>query len=393
MSILYGDGIHDDTLAIQEMIDSGVCEVSLPIPKVCYLISKPLELPSNFRLVLPRFAEIKLAKNSNCVMLKNKTVTDRADRIPLGIYDFVNEYSPDFPCSDIEVKGGVWNCNNKEQKPNPMMTGDRESGYGGFGMLFYNVKNLRITSLTMKDPVTYAIIFDRVSYFTVDNIDFDFNYGNPMATNMDGVHLNGNCHFGKISNLKGACYDDMVALNADEGSAGPITNIDINGLYAEDCHSAVRMLTVDYALEYIHISNVFGTYFQYCIGITKHYCGEPHGYYDGIVLENICASKAERIPVYNKPENSRVFQIVFIERDLKIRNLKISGLYRKEYITPVETILVDKVTEIENFVLENISTENHTDAEEMPILVCNGTIKRLDARNIFADGKEVELKV
>lgn len=391
MAILYGDGIHDDTLAIQEMIDSGVCEVSLPAPKVCYLISKPLELPSKFRFVLPRFAEIKLAKDSNCVMLKNKTVTDRAERRKKNIYDFVNEYSPDYPCSEIEVSGGIWNCNNLEQKPNPIYTGECENCYGGFGMLFYNVKNLRITSLTVKDPVTYAIIFDTVSYFTVDNIDFDFNYGNPLATNMDGVHLNGNCHFGKISNLKGACYDDMVALNADEGSLGPITDIDIDGLYAEDCHSAVRLLTLNQRVENIRISNVYGTYFQYCIGVTKFLSGEPLGYYDNIVMENICASKAKRIPVYNKPENSRVFQIVFIERDLKIKNIKISGLYRKEYINPVETILVDHVTEIENLILENISTENHTDSEEMPILKCNGTIKRLDARNIFADGKEINL--
>ena len=28
---LYGDGIHDDTDAIQEMIDSGCCEVVLPV--------------------------------------------------------------------------------------------------------------------------------------------------------------------------------------------------------------------------------------------------------------------------------------------------------------------------------------------------------------------------
>ena len=61
---LYGDGVHDDYPAIQEMIDSGVCEVSLPAPKKCYLISKTLLLPSNFRLVLPRFAEIKLADSS-----------------------------------------------------------------------------------------------------------------------------------------------------------------------------------------------------------------------------------------------------------------------------------------------------------------------------------------
>lgn len=31
-AILYGDGIHDDTAAIQELIDSGLCEVSLPLP-------------------------------------------------------------------------------------------------------------------------------------------------------------------------------------------------------------------------------------------------------------------------------------------------------------------------------------------------------------------------
>ena len=55
---LYGYGIHDDTLAIQERIDSGVCELVLPAPEVCYLISTPLELPSNFRLVLHRFAEV-----------------------------------------------------------------------------------------------------------------------------------------------------------------------------------------------------------------------------------------------------------------------------------------------------------------------------------------------
>ena len=83
---LYGDGIHDDTAAIQEMIDSGVCEVSLPAPKKHYLISKPLELPSNFRLVLPRFAVIKLADWSNCVMVRNKMVKDYAKRLPEFVY-------------------------------------------------------------------------------------------------------------------------------------------------------------------------------------------------------------------------------------------------------------------------------------------------------------------
>ena len=54
--ILYGDGIHDDYPAIQEMINSGVCEVTLPVPEKNYLISQTLVLPSNFKLILPRFA-------------------------------------------------------------------------------------------------------------------------------------------------------------------------------------------------------------------------------------------------------------------------------------------------------------------------------------------------
>ncbi len=77
--ILYGDGIHDDTAAIQELIDSSM-EVSLPAPKAFYLISKPLELHGNLRLKLPRYAEIRLADGANCYMLKNVTVDDAKPR-------------------------------------------------------------------------------------------------------------------------------------------------------------------------------------------------------------------------------------------------------------------------------------------------------------------------
>ena len=376
--------------AIRELIDSGSCEVSLPAPKVCYLISKPLELPSDFRFVLPRFAEIKLAKGSDCEMIINKMVPDFSERIEPCIFGFINEFSPDYPCKNIEVVGGIWNCNNLEQKTNPILAKDN-SGYSGIGMVFYNVENLRISSLTMKNPVTFSITLDTVYYFTVDNLYFDFNHGNPLPTNMDGIHLNGNCSFGKITNLKGACYDDLVALNAEEGTNGPVRNIDIDGLYAEDCHSAVRLLTVTNPVENISIRNVYGTYYQYCIGLTKFYSGEHTGYYDGITLENICVSKAERYEIYNKG-NSRVYQPIFIERELHIKNLKISGLFRKEYNVPVDTILIDEKAVIESLVLENVSVENHTDTPNMPFMTVKGEIKNLYAKNIFTDGKKYDIR-
>lgn len=393
MNKLYGDGIHDDTFAIQEMIDNSYAHLCLPMPQKYYLISKPLELPSNFKLELPRFAEIRLAKNSNCVMLKNKTISKREERIECKLYDFINEYSPDAPCENIEIEGGIWNLNNKEQAPNPLLKKNYEPEcFNGFIFLFYNVHNLRISSLTFKDPVTFAVTLDTVSYFTIDNIIFDFNYGNPLATNMDGIHLNGNCHFGSITNLKGACYDDLVALNADEGSGGEISNITISGIYAEDCHSAIRLLSANYPVKNIHISDIFGTYFQYCVGITRFYPTKSKGIYDGITLDNIYASKAKRLPVYNKEPESYVYPLIYIESKLYIKALKITDLHRREELIPVETIYVGENTEIEQLILENITTENHTDSDSMPLLVNNGTINYLYSHSIFENGKLVEMK-
>ena len=54
---LYGDGIHDDTSAIQEMLDTQ-SDIVLPSPQNFYLISKPLEIGSNTSLTLPRNAVI-----------------------------------------------------------------------------------------------------------------------------------------------------------------------------------------------------------------------------------------------------------------------------------------------------------------------------------------------
>lgn len=411
---LYGDGIHDDTPAIQELIDSGKCSVSLPAPEVCYIISKPLELPSNFSLTLPRFAEIKLKKGSNCVMLKNKTQKSYEQKIPPEmLWYYINEYSSDYPIENIEIKGGIWNFNNKEQAPNPDAVHDHSiKEYGGFGMLFFNVKGLTLSSLTVKDPANFGIVFDTVTYFTVDNICFDYNDGNPDCGNMDGLHLCGNCHFGTITNLKGATYDDLVAINADEGSCGDITNIEVRGIYAEDCHSAARLLAANTTVRNIHISDVYGTYLQYCIGLTKCFESERLGEFDGITLENIYASKAmrykgaARVSTFGYPWNVScpkkfakeliVFEenacpLITIDSNLKVKGLKISNLYRREMNVPIDTIRVDAHTVVEQLILENINTENHTESPEMPLLTVNGIVENLHTNAIYENGKEVKL--
>ena len=371
---LYGDGIHDDTAAIQERIDSGTCELSLPAPQKHYLISKPLVIPSNFKLKLPRYAEIKLADGSNCLMVRNKTVLKPQDRQREGLspgqkefWKFVDLYSPEQEdaCHDFEIEGGIWNFNNQNQDPNPIRTQQFDQrNYLGHIMLFYNVRNFRLANLTLKDPANFAVTLDRASYFTVENITFDFNFGNPIAANMDGIHLDGNCHFGVIKNLQGACYDDLIALNAHEGSGGDITNLDIDGIFAENCHSAVRLLTVDHKIEHIRIANVFGTYYQYCVGFTKYYPGETKGCFDAISLENIHASKSKRLPIQeaHMKNKNRQYPLIWIQGNTNVKHLRIEHLHRREYENPVDTIHIDPHAEVTELILRDLTLENHTDA-------------------------------
>lgn len=392
---LYGDGIHDDTPAIQELIDSS-CEVRLPAPKVCYLISKPLVLHSNMSLVLPRYAEIKLMPKSNCVMLKNKTVDDYAERVESRLMgSYINFFSPDAPCQNISVKGGIWNFNNKEQNPNPLSNGEYEpKGYSGFGFVFYNVSNLSLRSLTLKDPCNFGCTLDTVSYFNLEDITFDYNDGNLYQSNMDGIHCCGNCHHGSIEKLYGTCYDDIVALNAHEGSCGPITDITVRGIYTEGSYSAVRLLcsSPKSDMKNIHISDIYGTFYHFGVSFQHFYETGEKGAFENITIENVYASKSDRnlIKFYLVHKYPK-YGIVDMEGDSIYKNITIRNVHRKEYIDATPTILLRENAEVTNLTLKNITSENYTEAKEMPLTQFNSPINELHSKGLYEDGKKINL--
>lgn len=392
---LYGDGIHDDTAAIQELIDSS-CEVSLPVPKAFYLISKPLELHSNFKLKLPRFAEIRLAPGSNCVMAKNKTVEQHHEAPGIGdIWCYLDFYSPDAPCENIEIEGGIWNFNNKNQKANPISDGIWEpKGYSGFLMLFYNVRNLRLSCLTLKDPCTFCVTLDTVSYFSISDITFDFNDGNLYQSNMDGIHLNGNCHHGDIEKLFGTCYDDVVALNANEGSAGTIHDITIRGIYTKGSYSAVRMLTSNEncAVRNVHISDIYGTFYHFAVSFQHFFMSEERGFIENVTLENVFASKSDRNLVkFPRVHKYRNYGLIDFESHNDIKNLVVRNIHRSEYVDANPTIMMAGDIVVENLILDNITTENHLDSAQIKLVQSKAEIKELCAQSLYLDGEEVIL--
>lgn len=371
---LYGNGVDYDTDALQDMIDHTNGAVVLPMPEVCYLIDRPLKLHSHMELQLPRYCTIRLADNKNCHLLE---VDD-----------------PDVEHTDIRVQGGIWDCNNQGQLPNPFLVPHEAfPHYNGIGIFLTNIKHLVLTDMTIKDPTTFACTLDRVSYFTVQNIRFDFNRGNPRPANMDGIHLDGNCHYGEIRNLQGTCYDDLVALNADEGSDGPITHITVDGIYTQECHSAVRMLTVKNELSHIHITNVHGTFYQYCIGITKYYDGETTGFFDALVLDNIHASKSTRYAYLHINEelalHGYVYPLIFIEGGTRVKSLSIQDLYRVEQKVACSTVYVGSTAVIDNLSVRNCCVENQLE-EDIVLFDNAGTVRHREFANNRISGGTLE---
>ena len=86
--MIYGDGKHDDTRAIQEMLDEcGIVTIDKP---GTYLISKTLIIHSNTRLVLSPGAKLLAAPLSRCALIENEHFAG-------GGRD-----------ENIEIVGGIW---------------------------------------------------------------------------------------------------------------------------------------------------------------------------------------------------------------------------------------------------------------------------------------------
>ena len=395
MHVLYGDGIRDDYPAIQEMLDRGG-EVVLPEPPGRYLISKTLVIPPGCRLTLPRRTVIRLADGANCPMIRNRWNTERgqtrhASGVDRGkLWDYSEQISvlAEDECRGFEIAGGVWDFNNMNQRPNPIQTDDYQGGYTGFGMQFFNVSRFKIASLTLKDPVNFAVNLDLASHFEVSDIEFDFNSGNPAPINMDGIHLNGNCRDGTIRDLRGACYDDTVALNSFEGVAGPVSRITVDGIRAERSHSAVRLLSVTDDVTDVTVRNIVGSFYQYCVAFTRYYQADcPRGVIRDVRIENLRVIKADRTGIYPL-DDSFVFPLFYFQPGVRAKNITVDSLLREAGAVPADTFHIGEGAEVENLTLRRI-TDDAPAGENNAFLTNRGFLRGLTEKDVRVNGRKI----
>lgn len=360
---LVGDGVHDDTDAIQARLDTKKACVYLPPPAKCYLISRTLEIHSDQELRLDRYSVIRLAAKSDCRMLVNRNWKTGDKR--------------------VAVTGGIWDFNNLGQSPNPHMTKFCNPPYvayipkqytrdffHGEAFTFDRVEGLEIRGVTIRNPTTYGLQLTRVSYFVVDDITLDYTTWNPSPLNLDGVHLDGGCHHGRISNIRGTAYDDMVALNANDwicsAYEGPIHDIDIDGIYAEYSHSAVRLLSAGAPVSRVNIRNVHGNFYVYAIGLTHHFKEKPRGRFDDIVIENVFISKAKT------PEgigSRAAYPLIWVDTSVDAGSVTIKGYHRDESTIGIPSICVSEGSHVERLTVRDANMVNRL---EKPISFISG---------------------
>ena len=351
---LNGDGIHDDTAAIQAMLDKcGLVE----IPDGRYLIKKPLILHSNTHLKLSAYATLRLADGANCSLLDND-----------GLYS-------DETNVNIIIEGGIWDGNHMAQQrkkiPNECRPGDENEDkicdkqtyisnvYVVFMVRLVHTERLQVKNLTFKNPTSYAIHIADSRYFNVENVTLDYDLLKP---NMDGIHIQGPARFGRIRNIIGNANDDHVALCANgtirsEITRGDIEDVDIDGIYCDNGYTGVRLLSRGDAIRNIHISNIHGEFRFYAVSLTHHY---PLREDKPILLENIhisdiYASKSRADCEEGHRDAVEKCALIWFESGIVCQNVMVENVYRDErnVYTEAPTVRIS-----ENVIARNLQIKN-----------------------------------
>lgn len=245
-----GDGIADDTAALQAALDSGAG--ALYIPTGLYRVTATLRVRSNTQLHAEATARIFLSgerKHRGDFLLTNS-----------------NHETGD---TNIEICGGVWDGGNRlpeNAKPDIF----DENGYSGTVLHFFNVKGLTLKQLVVANSVTYNIRMAKISHFIIEDIGF---LSDVPGWNQDGLHFGGDVHHGQVRRIralsKGQTNDDLIALNADDFLTrvenrdlvcGDIEDIVFEDLFAEDCHTIIRLLTTVSAIRNITFRRIYAGY-------------------------------------------------------------------------------------------------------------------------------------
>jgi len=156
--MLYGDGIHDDTQALQELLDRGGI-VTLDRPGT-YIVSRTLIIHSDTRFILSPGVRLLAAPYSKCALIENEHFAG-------GGRD-----------QNIEIIGGIWDGNSDNMGLDPLYEMEHREDepyspqlFKGKLIRFAQVDQIVLEKMVVRDPVSDGIqIFDVNGFVVRDSV-------------------------------------------------------------------------------------------------------------------------------------------------------------------------------------------------------------------------------
>ncbi|MFW5799164.1 MAG: glycosyl hydrolase family 28 protein, partial [Planctomycetota bacterium] len=254
------------------------------IPRGTYLLGRTLKVHSDTSIVAEPGATFRLAdgvgRDCRCFMITGA--------------------NPGNGNRNISLVGGRWDANNAG---NPRGTDYDPFAYTGVAISFSNVQGLTLRDLTVHNPESFFIRVGEVTDFHIENITLSADQIRP---NQDGVHVGGFSRRGVIRNIRatgaGVPNDDMVALNADDDverqlnlgmRRGPIRDVLVEDIEAEDAYTFIRLLSVDAPIDNITIRRLRGGCRVHGINLNNWRFPKGVGAIRRVTVEEVELSKTE----------------------------------------------------------------------------------------------------
>lgn len=308
--ITVNDGISDATDVLQSLLDRGG---KIEIPQGSYRITRTLRVFSDTDIVAHCQARLFLCGDT----------PKKAGDFLITNSDFENGNC------NISITGGIWDGNNQGAMNDKKDIFDL-TGYSGTVINFCNVRCLSLRNMILANSVTYNIRMAKIEDFVIEDIGF---VSDVPGYNQDGLHFNGYCRNGIVRRItalsKGQTNDDMIAFNADDSMErvenvgmvrGDIENITVEDIYAENCHTLIRLLSVTAAIRNITIRNIWGGYRCYAVNAdAARYCRTPLfkdeeeaegvGYIENVTIDGLYCSPMDNSPAIALETNCKQFLV------------------------------------------------------------------------------------
>lgn len=339
-------GGTDDTGLIQGILDRAPKLGTLKLVVDGPILVTGLKVHSNTTIeCLNRACGFYLADNANRPLIANATPQPegRSDR-------------------NLSFLGGTYNGNAEHQQH----TTPEHGWTTAFAL--HGVEQVLFRDVLLTNSRTFAVYLTNWRRVVFENIYINLDHI-PKQSNQDGIHIQGPGEFLSIRNVQGRAWDDMIALNIDDllgdwdsdgkfardpasmkrfGSAagiGPVSDVDIDGVQADDCAQVIRILSRASRLDRVSIRNVKGTYRDFGVWITPYL--REGGNIGRLEFENIdlrpvgpraydyvppflfwIAGKMEQVTLKNISSHAPIDDrpLVWIQPDAKIDRLRIDGL-------------------------------------------------------------------